>query len=340
VNLKFLLSSLILLVGCVSLADFDIPIGAAVFDEPTPTDTVTTLQEDAQLEVHFCPQENCSQLFMDFLGNDEKHCALYELNKPELIEFLNRENVQLVVDQDSEEDVIAMKNVVIDTGGGLMHNKFCVAGDRVFTGSMNPTVNDITKNNNNIVLLRSAEIAALYETEFQELWNHSRNRKSERNSFLIDGTPVSIYFCPEDDCAAKIISEIEKAQREIYFMTFSFTHDGITDAVLSRFEQNVTVKGVFETRQITEYEPYELFLSKGMDVRKDGNKNTMHHKLWIVDSLCVITGSMNPTKNGDERNDENLLIICDKDIAAQYLEEFWRVYNEAIAAAQTDDDKS
>jgi len=329
VNRKFLLSSLILLVGCVSLADFDIPIGAVPFDEPTPTDTVTTLQEDAQLEVHFCPQENCSRIFMDFLGNDEKHCALYELNKPELIEFLNRENVQVVVDKDSEEDVMAMKNIVIDDGGGLMHNKFCVAGDKIFTGSMNPTVNDITKNNNNIILLRSADIAALYENEFQELWNQSRNRKSVQNSFFVEDIPVSIYFCPEDDCAAKIISEIEKAQREIYFMTFSFTHDGITDAVLSRFEQNVTVKGVFETRQITEYEPYDLFVSKNMDVRKDGNKYTMHHKVFVIDNSTVITGSMNPTKNGDERNDENLLIIEDEGIAAQFLKEFGKVFDEA-----------
>ena len=44
---------------------------------------------------------------------------------------------------------------------------------------------------------------------------------------------------------------------------------------------------------------------------------------------------MNPTKNGDERNDENLLIIKDKKIAAQYMEEFWRVYNAAKEAEES-----
>ena len=126
-----------------------------------------------------------------------------------------------------------------------------------------------------------------------------------------------------------MIKEIEKAQREIYFMTFSFTHTGITNAMLLKHEQNVTVKGVFETRQITEYEPYETFLFQGMDVRKDGNKHTMHHKVFVIDNTTVITGSFNPTKNADERNDENLLIIKDKEIAAKFLEEFGRVWDGA-----------
>jgi len=37
---------------------------------------------------------------------------------------------------------------------------------------------------------------------------------------------------------------------------------------------------------------------------------------------------MNPTKNGDERNDENLIIIKDETIAQLFLEEFERVWDE------------
>ena len=48
----------------------------------------------------------------------------------------------------------------------------------------------------------------------------------------------------------------------------------------------------------------------------------MHHKVFIIDNRTVITGSFNPTKNGDTRNDENILIIHDEKIAGKYLEEF------------------
>jgi phosphatidylserine/phosphatidylglycerophosphate/cardiolipin synthase-like enzyme len=41
----------------------------------------------------------------------------------------------------------------------------------------------------------------------------------------------------------------------------------------------------------------------------------------------VITGSFNPTKAGDTKNDENVLIIHDENVTNQYLEEFEKVWN-------------
>jgi phosphatidylserine/phosphatidylglycerophosphate/cardiolipin synthase-like enzyme len=55
----------------------------------------------------------------------------------------------------------------------------------------------------------------------------------------------------------------------------------------------------------------------------------MHHKVFIIDGKTVITGSMNPTAGGNERNDENVLIIEDEGIAGLYLEEFEKVWGEA-----------
>jgi len=52
----------------------------------------------------------------------------------------------------------------------------------------------------------------------------------------------------------------------------------------------------------------------------------MHHKVFIIDNETVITGSFNPTKNADLRNDENILIIHNKWIAKKYLKEFEKVW--------------
>jgi phosphatidylserine/phosphatidylglycerophosphate/cardiolipin synthase-like enzyme len=60
-------------------------------------------------------------------------------------------------------------------------------------------------------------------------------------------------------------------------------------------------------------------------VKVDGNKYTMHHKVIIIDSSIVVTGSFNFTKSADTSNDDNVLVIYDPSVAQQYLDEFNRV---------------
>ena len=55
----------------------------------------------------------------------------------------------------------------------------------------------------------------------------------------------------------------------------------------------------------------------------------MHHKVFIIDNETVITGSFNPTGGGDTNNDENVLIIKDKDITQRFLQEYQKVRVEA-----------
>ena len=43
----------------------------------------------------------------------------------------------------------------------------------------------------------------------------------------------------------------------------------------------------------------------------------------------MVTGSFNPSANGDQRNDENVLIIEDDKIAQLFVTEFKKVYQEA-----------
>ena len=55
----------------------------------------------------------------------------------------------------------------------------------------------------------------------------------------------------------------------------------------------------------------------------------MHHKVFIIDEKIVITGSYNFTANAERRNDENVVILFDEQIAQAYRDEFWRVYEPA-----------
>lgn len=47
-----------------------------------------------------------------------------------------------------------------------------------------------------------------------------------------------------------------------------------------------------------------------------------HNKVIIIDGETVITGSFNFTKAAEEHNAENLLILKNKDLAKQYVDNF------------------
>ncbi len=51
----------------------------------------------------------------------------------------------------------------------------------------------------------------------------------------------------------------------------------------------------------------------------------MHHKVILVDGRQVIFGSFNFSNNADEDNDENLLVVDDPGLAAQFEAEYQRV---------------
>ena len=74
------------------------------------------------------------------------------------------------------------------------------------------------------------------------------------------------------------------------------------------------------------YEQYKNMEKLGIELKGDNTTATFHHKVFILDNKTVITGSYNPTSNGNNGNDENMLIIHNPDIAKQYLDEFERLW--------------
>ncbi len=224
-----------------------------------------------------------------------------------------------------------------DRREGLMHNKFAVIDrQEVWTGSMNYSTTDGYRNNNNIIRIRSKELAEDYTTEFEEMFLDDQfGPGSPANtpypSLTIEGTPVSVCFAPDDGCARKVLEVLNGAQKSIYFMVFSFTSDDLARPIFARAKAGVKVAGVMESSQVSSNTggEFQSFQDAKLDVRKDGNKGNMHHKVMIIDGRYVVTGSYNFTYNGDNRNDENLLIIDNPEIAALYLQEFERVFDAA-----------
>lgn len=226
--------------------------------------------------------------------------------------------------------------VVTDDRTALMHNKFVIIDSTVvWTGSWNFTINDTYRNNNNALVIRSRQAVANYQAEFNEMFVDRRFGPSSPSNtpnaqFAQDAIPIGVYFAPEDDVIRAIDDALSAAQRSIRFMTFSFTVDEMGDILISRAGAGVNVQGIFErTGSETEFSEMTPLFCAGLEVRQDGNPFILHHKVFIIDDVTVITGSFNISDNATRSNDENLVIISDPDLAAQYTAEFNRRWAEA-----------
>ncbi len=227
--------------------------------------------------------------------------------------------------------------VVDDRRDGLMHNKFVVIDRQdVWTGSMNFSTNDGYRNNNNLIHIRSKDLAADYTAEFEEMFTDyqfgpgspANTPQAEVN---VDGTRIEVCFAPDDGCAARVIAALQSARQSIHFLAYSFTSDDLARPIFERAQAGVTVMGVMEAGQAASNSGTEFqnFRQAGLDVRKDGNPRNMHDKVMIIDGQIVVTGSYNFTYYGENRNDENLLIIYNPQIAALYQAEFDKIFAAA-----------
>ncbi len=227
--------------------------------------------------------------------------------------------------------------IIGDRREGLMHDKFVVIDNiEVWMGSMNFTDSGAYVENNNLMRIRSLKVAENYTREFNEMFVDDKfgdnvDPQTPNPRVTINGTQMDIYFSPDDNVQAGFVELINNAQKNIYFMAFSFTADEIGQAVRARAEEGVIVSGVMETEQVNSNlgTEFDLFQQAGLDVLRDGNEGLMHHKVMILDESIVIFGSYNFSNSAETKNDENLIVIYSKGIAAQFIAEFQRVYHQA-----------
>lgn len=223
-----------------------------------------------------------------------------------------------------------------DARSALMHNKFIIFDyQTVWTGSTNLTKNGIFKQENNALVIHSPVVAAMYEKEFQEMWDGQFGPKSPsqlaEQTTNVDGTPIWIVFTPEDGALEQaIIPLVNAAQFEVRFLAFSFTDYPLANAMIQRFQNGASVAGVYENvGSDTDAAEFGTLFCAGVSVRRDGNPGFMHDKVIIVDQRYIITGSLNFSTNAEDSNDENVIILDNAEIARLYLQEFDRIWSQA-----------
>jgi phosphatidylserine/phosphatidylglycerophosphate/cardiolipin synthase-like enzyme len=222
-----------------------------------------------------------------------------------------------------------------DSRSALMHNKFWIFdGETAWTGSTNITESGVFQQNNNTIVIHSPEVAAIYEREFEEMWNGKYGPKSpstaDQQSVTVNGTPIQIYFSPEDKVMEQVIPLVSSAQSNIRFMAFSFTDYPLAKAMIDRAAAGVNTAGIYEkTGSETEGAEMKTFYCAKVPVRQDGNPRFLHDKIIVIDNHIVVSGSFNFSSNATENNDENVIIIDSPEIASLYMQEFARLWSIA-----------
>lgn len=249
--------------------------------------------------------------------------------------------VRIVTDSDSLNDKVKFSQprqviedmkkagipIVDDQRSGLMHHKFAIIDDEiVLTGSLNLTVNALFRDNNNALKIVSKELAQSYKAEFERLFTEKifgpNDHAVPYKTVNVAGAEISVYFSPKGGTSQATLDEIKKAKKSIKFMTFSLTDKDVLDTLIAKNKEGVHIEGIFDGCMISKYSLYYTLLKKEILVYIDGNQALLHNKVFIIDDSTIITGSYNFSKNAENNNNENTLIIKSPRLAVSYNEEF------------------
>ena len=220
--------------------------------------------------------------------------------------------------------------------GAIMHNKFFIFDNKkVFTGSANISSTCLSGFNSNVaVVIDSKEVAAVYKQEFEQMYSgkfHTDKKEVSNNENIkINNMILSAYFSPANKITtSKIIPIIRKARHYIYVPAFYLTHYFISKELIEAKKRGVDVKIIVDQTSVEgKYVNLSAFKKASIPVKVEDWPGKMHMKSMIIDDNILIIGSMNFTKQGEIKNDENTIIIENAPILTKsYKEHFLKLWD-------------
>ena len=238
----------------------------------------------------------------------------------------------------------------------LMHNKYILRDvaspdAAVFTGSSNYTNDSWGLQDNNLLCLRSQQLASYYAKDFNDLWSRRKIVDStgyrDAGTLRMNDVPVTIAFTPGDGpmVLKEIVGAIAAARNRLYVASVVLSSGPILAALSEAIDRGLPLAGIYDGPQMDQVERQWNATNFGTDkintwqkvarhlVRKNSipfdrqNKsqphNFMHNKLVVADQI-VVTGSFN-LSNHAMGNAENVLLIRDAVIADSYAKYIQRL---------------
>jgi phosphatidylserine/phosphatidylglycerophosphate/cardiolipin synthase-like enzyme len=230
----------------------------------------------------------------------------------------------------------------ISDRGALMHHKYVVRdGIDVWTGSTNWTDDAFTREENVVVRVSSAPVAASYAHNFEQLWSKERIEASGgrgSNVTIGRGVEAEPFFSPKGPSLAHIVAErVAAADGRVRILSPVIT-SGAVLGTLAEIAGHATfdLVGAYDATQMAEvvrqwraWPPnhWKIAAWDAIRPRLAGKVSTpwsatgsvhdsMHAKLVVADG-DVLTGSYNLSRGGEE-NAENVLRIRSGALAERF----------------------
>lgn len=131
------------------------------------------------------------------------------------------------------------------------------------------------------------------------------------------------------DPSQAIEAAIGEAHTSILVQAYEITPGPVVTALIGAHRRGVDVRAIVDYKQFTDRRNHddafgvERLGAAGIPVMADHPPGLMHDKVMVIDGEVVITGSFNYTYSAEHRNVENLLVIHDPALAAQYTRHWY-----------------
>lgn len=209
----------------------------------------------------------------------------------------------------------------------IMHNKFYIFDNKiVITGSANLSHTDMSGYNSNaIIVIKSAEVANIYTEEFNQMYEG----KFHSNKILTENTS-GIYFSPQNKTIQNaILPLIKKSKTYIYIPAFLISHKEMVSELIQAKNRGVDVRIITDALNASaKYSKVRELRAAGMPVKIENYAGKMHSKTMIIDDRYLVLGSMNFSKSGESKNDENLIVLENKEAAIFYKKFFLYLWDK------------
>lgn len=209
----------------------------------------------------------------------------------------------------------------------IMHNKFYIFDNKiVITGSANLSHTDMSGYNSNaIIVINSPAAAKIYTEEFNQMYEG----KFHSNKILTENSS-GIYFSPQNKTIQNtILPLIRNSKNYIYIPAFLISHKEMVSELIQAKNRGVDVRIITDALNASaKYSKVRELRAAGMPVKIENYAGKMHSKTMIIDDRYLVLGSMNFSKSGEIKNDENLIVLENKEAAIFYKKFFLYLWDK------------
>lgn len=214
----------------------------------------------------------------------------------------------------------------------IMHNKFYIFDNKtVITGSANLSHTDMSGyNSNSIIIIKSQDVARIFQNEFEQMYLGNFHNDKKSIPQINKPKNIEICFSPQDKSYEKsIFPLIRNAKRYIYIPIFVLSEKRLVQELINVNNKGVDVKIITDALNASaKYSKIKQLRDAGILVKTENYAGKMHSKTMIIDDEYLIIGSMNFSNSGENKNDENLVILKNKEAAEFYKSYFLYHWNK------------